>query len=635
MDYFKRLSDLLKIERQEDKENYERLTQATSVTERRANGLTWYPVAIRGSELGKGDYLTVTLERTTHTEISHQLRFGVPAALFSQHDAKNNRIEGIISYQGANQLKLTVHTDELPEWSRDGKLGVDLLFDDNSYDEMNQALKTAANAVEHKKFGRLIRILTGIEVPTFDANVEPFTSNTLNTVQLQAVNKILQAEDLAIVHGPPGTGKTTTLVQAITEIWHRTKQKILVTAPSNTAVDLLSEKLAAAGLNVLRVGNPVRVSESLMSLTLDARSAAHPSIKEVKKLRKQANEFRDMAHKYKRNFGRAEREQRKALFDAAYKIIKDIANIEQYVTEDIIEKANVITATLVGANHYTVKRQEYHTVVIDEAGQSLEPAAWIPILKGQKVILAGDHFQLPPTVKSNEALRNGLAETLLEKNVTLHPEAVTLLQVQYRMNTEIMGFPSREFYEGKLVADASVATRRLFADDQPVEFLDTAGCGFEEKLDGTSTTNPEEASLLVKHLIHLTEKLLQQKKPADFPSIAIISPYRQQIVTLQEMIDGASALKAVRHRLFINTIDSFQGQERDAVYISLTRSNSNGEIGFLADTRRMNVAMTRARKKLVVIGDSATLSQNPFYLDFINYTESINAYKSAWELIAE
>lgn len=631
MDYFKKLLDLLKIEREEDRQSYLQLTQSSSITTRRENGLTWYPIAIRDTELGRGDYLTVEVERTTHQDLPHQFRSGVSAVLFSNHDPKQDNIEGTISFQSRNRMKIALRTDELPEWSRDGKLGVDLLFDDNSYDEMQNALKQAENLYEKNEEGRITRILTGDKPATFRNDLSPISIPSLNASQQTAVNRILAANEVAVVHGPPGTGKTTTLVQAIKAIIQQERHQVLVVAPSNTAVDLLSEKLSDQGLNVLRVGNPARVSERLFSLTLDSKMAEHNSNKDIKRLKKQASEFRDMAHKYKRNFGKAERDQRKALFDEARNIMKQVENTEQYIIDDLLNKAQVITATLVGANNYMVRQLKYKTVVIDEAGQALEPACWIPILKAQKVILAGDHFQLPPTIKSNEAAQKGLSTTLLEKCVALHPEAVTLLEEQYRMHEMIMGYSSAVFYENRLKAHASVAQHLLFANDTPISFVDTAGCGFDEKSEGTSITNPEEASFLFKHLRQLVTELSAHYQPENFPSIAIISPYRQQVQILQELLPHSTALQLYSHKISVNTIDSFQGQERDIVYISMARSNTEGKIGFLSDIRRMNVAMTRARKKLVVIGDSGTLSQLPFYEDFIAYTADRNAYQSAWE----
>lgn len=633
MDYFKKQLDLLKLERETDRQSYQQMTTTSSVAERRGNGLTWYPIAIRGSEMSRGDYLTVEVERTTHQDIPHQLRFGASAMLFSNHDPKEDHLEGTISYQGGNRLKITLRTDELPEWANDGKLGIDVLFDDNSYDEMQNALKQADALQDKSPEGRLIKILTGAQKPSFHEELAPYVNPRLNASQQAAVTNILRANELAIVHGPPGTGKTTTLVQAIKALIQQDHRQILVVAPSNTAVDLLSEKLSDEGLNVLRVGNPARVSERLTALTLDSKVSEHSSIKEIKRLKKQANEFRDMAHKYKRNFGKAEREQRKALFDEARKIMKEVGNTEQYIIDDVIAKAQVITATLVGANHYTVKNLQYHTVVIDEAGQALEPACWIPILKAQKVVLAGDHCQLSPTIKSEEAARKGFSTTLLEKCTQLHPETVTLLEEQYRMHETIMGYSSGIFYGDKLKAHASVAHHLLFNNDTPLSFVDTAGCGFDEKSEGTSTTNPEEAVFLFKHLTMLVTELSAHYQPKDFPTVAVISPYKQQIQLLKEQLLHTPALQPYADKISVNTIDSFQGQERDIVYISMTRSNTENKIGFLSDTRRMNVAMTRARKKLVVIGDSGTLSQLAFYAGFISYAENKNAYQSAWEFM--
>jgi len=655
MDYFNELTRLLKIEQAEDRRLYQEQAESASITVRREAGVAWYPVAIRDTELTRGDYLSVEVERTTHQDLAHQLRFGAPAALFSNHDPANDRVEGTISFQGGNRLKITLRTDELPDWARDGKLGIDLLFDDNSYTEMFSALRQATSLAEKREEGRLIRILTGPTPPAFaeDANGDPShpeasgtdhsgspASTTtgsvaapLNPSQQAAVRKILSAADLAIVHGPPGTGKTTTLVAAIRALTQRDEGPVLVVAPSNTAVDLLSEKLSDTGLNVLRIGNAAKVSDKLLSLTLDSRMAEHSAMKEVKKLKKRAAEFKDMAHKYKRSFGPAEREQRKALFDEARNIMKEVERTEQYILDDVIGKARVITATLVGANHYTIRNLRYATAVIDEAGQALEPACWIPILKAPRLVLAGDHCQLPPTVKSQEAAQGGLSTTLLEKVVALHPGAVTLLEEQYRMHQRIMGYSSRVFYENRLKAHPTVAGHTLFEGDAPLIFIDTAGCGFDERPEGPGITNPEEAAFLVRHATRLLEDLAVRGNGSNgaHPSVAIISPYRNQVHLLQELVAASRTLHEWGDRLSVNTIDSFQGQERDIVYIGLTRSNSGSRVGFLADVRRMNVAMTRARKKLVVIGDSATLSRVPFYEDFIAYAQEHEAYVSGWE----
>ena len=632
MDYFNQLLELLSIEREEDRLQYRLLTEKSSVADRRANGLSWYPIAIRGTEMSRGDYLTVEVERTSHHDIHYKFKYGVPAVLFGNHDPANDRVEGTISYLGNQRLKITLRSDELPDWARDGKLGIDLLFDDNSYNEMNDALQLAMHLKESDCI-HLRNILIGAKKPYFKENSFHYPLPTLNVSQQEAVHKILNANELAIVHGPPGTGKTTTLIQAIQALLKQENKQILVCAPSNTAVDLLTEKLHLGGVQVLRVGNPARINERLMAHTLDAKMHEHAMNKEAKKLKKQAQEYKHLANKYKRNFGKEEREQRKLLLTEASKIMKEVGNIEQYIIDDLVGKAQVITATLVGANIYMIRNLRYDTIIIDEAGQALEPACWIPILKAKKVVMAGDHCQLPPTIKSLEAAKKGLSTTLLEKCVSLHPETVTLLNEQYRMNTQIMAYSSEVFYHHQLHAHVSVANQTLFEHDTPLNFVDTAGCSFDEKLEGTSTTNPEEASLLVKHLSIFVEQLLLYYSNETFPSIAIISPYKQQVTILKALMASSSTLLPLMAAIEVNTVDSFQGQERDIVYISMTRSNSNAEIGFLSDIRRMNVAMTRARKKLVVIGDSATLAHHTFYGNFITYAETVGGYTSAWEFM--
>lgn len=633
MEYFSRLRQLLQVEKEEDRQQYEQATATMPVAERRAAGMVWYPIAIKDTEMGYADYLTVEVERTTHTDVIHNFRFGMTAALFSQHNAATDRVEGTVTYIGNNRLKISLRTDRLPDWSRNGKLGIDIVFDEASYAEMEAALKTATALADKKEEGHLIQILTGAKKPTFynDENIPAI--NGLNEAQQNAVEKILTANELAVVHGPPGTGKTTTLVQAIKALRRQDGQAVLVVAPSNAAVDLLSEKLSDEGLNVVRVGNPARVTERLVNLTLDDKISTHSSAREIKKLKKRAGEYKDLAHKYKRSFGAQEREQRKALFAEARNIGREVERIEKYIVDDTLSRADVITATLVGANHYTVRHLKYKTVVIDEAAQAIEPACWIPILKAKKLVMAGDHHQLPPTIKSMEAARGGLAQTLMEKCVALHPEAVVLLQEQYRMHQTIMGFSSTEFYNNLLVAHASVAQHLLMPGDKPLHYIDTAGCGFEEVWEGTSLSNPEEAHFLVKQLEHFVAGLQPLYTGKPFPSIGIISPYKHQVEVLKSLVQSNPALQEVAAVITVNTIDSFQGQERDAIFISLARSNADSVIGFLLDVRRMNVAMTRACKKLVVIGDSATLSQLQFYADFIAYAQTHDGYQSAWELM--
>lgn len=629
--YFEALLDLLSQERQVDKNLFTAATQSTTVVQRRTSGMCWYPIVIKGQEMGYADYLTIELERPSHTEISHQFRFGGSAQLFSNLNPDVDYIEGVIAFVSGNKMKLSFKVDELPEWASDGKLGVQVLFDDNSYDEMEKALQWLIKSNLSIETQRIVDVLIGRKEPTFNRTVQSLSSTTLNESQNQAVNLMLAAEDVAIVHGPPGTGKTSTLIQGINALLAQGEEQILVVAPSNAAVDLLSEQLANVGHQVVRIGNPSKVSDHLLALTLDHQIQQHSTNKEIRKLKKRANEFRDMAHKYKRNFGKAEREQRKALFDEAHKILKDVEHMEQYIIKDILGKTQIVAATLVGANHYTIRQLKYNVVVIDEAAQALEPACWIPIIKAQKVIFAGDHCQLPPTIKSQQAGQAGLSITLFEKCIQLIPNAAVLLDTQYRMHEQIMGFSSKQFYNGLLKAHESNATHYNFTNDKPIEFIDTAGCGFEETTDQKSIANPEEAALLLQLLLKYYENWELQKVGKQPPTSGVIAPYKDQIYALNDAMANNSGLQRFKGSIVINTIDSFQGQEKDIIYISMTRSNSDGTIGFLKDYRRMNVAMTRARKKLVVIGDSATLSRNTFYDQFIKYCEQHNAYSSAWE----
>ncbi len=629
MDYFKDLLELLQLELTYDRQQHQSLLLERGVNARKSLGVSWYPIQITNSELGRGDYLTLTIHKTTDLENSHKFRFGMPVSLFSNHNPHEDRISGTIAFVSQYLMRVSFRTDDLPEWSRKGKLGIDLLFDENSYREMTGALVEAESRAIDKDNGQLIRQLIGIE-PLRVGSQNTFYENTaLNLSQNSAVRQVLAEGPLTILHGPPGTGKTTTLISAIYELIQRTGQQVLVVAPSNTAVDVLSERLDLIGLNVLRIGNPVKISDHLMELTLDEKANKHPAYREVKVLGKQARAYTDMAHKYKRNFGRSEYEQRKALLNEARKIRKEIDRIQDYVTEDILNKAQVITATLVGANNPYIKDRYYKTVIIDEAAQALEPACWIPILKADHLILAGDHCQLPPTVKSSQGRSNALFHTLFEKLIKLYPEAVSFLDTQYRMNGQIMAYPSTVLYRGMLKAAPSVSQWTLQGDSQPIIFIDTAGAGYEESEADDTLLNREEALFLKSHLSELLSQCRDLHRDAVLPDVGVITPYRGQATLLKDML--AEINNKDFGSLQITTIDGFQGQEKDIIYISLVRSNSDQAIGFLSDIRRMNVALTRARKKIVVIGDSATIGAHPFYKGFLTYVESVGGYHSVWE----
>ncbi|GAA0884698.1 AAA domain-containing protein [Sphingobacterium siyangense subsp. cladoniae] len=631
MNYFDELITLLQEEQQFDRLQHENLLLKGSLNERRMQGVTWFPIQITDTELGRGDYLSVNLNRTNHYEVEHKFRFGMPVCLFSNHDPDRDRLEGIISSINRDGMRISFRVDELPEWSRRGKLGVDLLFDEYSYREMFNALEKGKELSRDAKQGSFVRRLIGEELIPTESNGKFYEHPSLNTGQNKAIQQLLEASTVALLHGPPGTGKTTTLVQAVRALLKQYNKQVLVVAPSNTAVDLLTERLDAAGIAVTRIGNPVKVSEHLQELTLDAKIDRHPANKDIKTLQKQVRTYTEMAQKYKRNFGKAEREQRKALFDEAHRIRKDVDKIQDFISADVLDKSQVITATLVGSNHEVIRNRSYETVIIDEAAQALEPACWIPMLKAHRVILAGDHNQLPPTVKSSSVPHHGLSHTLFEKLVDHNPQLVSLLDVQYRMNEKIMEYPSAALYNGLLRADSTVAQWSLAVDTEPVLFIDTAGAGFEETESDGAIFNLGEAHFIKAHLNDHIGTWKASLSLNESLSIGVIAPYRKQATLLKEVLDGEEALRPFNDLIKIQTIDSFQGQEKDVIYISLTRSKAEQQIGFLSDVRRMNVAMTRAKKKLVVIGDSATIGSHPFYREFIAYTESIGHYHSVWE----
>ncbi|MBK9338377.1 MAG: IGHMBP2 family helicase [Lewinellaceae bacterium] len=489
----------------------------------------------------------------------------------------------------------------------------------------------------------------------------------LNASQQTAVHGIVENHDITVVHGPPGTGKTTTLVAAIQLLCTR-ENTVLVAAPSNTAADLLTERLAGSGLNVVRIGNISRVDDNVLEHTLDAILARHPESKNIKKVKIQAAEYRRQARRYKRSFNAEDRREREHLKTQARELESWANTLEDRLVDQVLTAAQAITCTLVGAAHPLLDKRKFRTCVIDEAAQALEPACWIPIVKCSRVVLAGDPFQLPPTVKSLDAARAGLSTTLIERCIEMLPDRVSLLTVQYRMHQAIMDFSNQYFYGGALAAHASVAGRVLSPEGAAVTFIDTAGCGFEERLQQSSGSlhralsrfNPEEALIVREHLLQLLHQCSGEQpfmssnegnSPHEvaLPSIGILSPYREQVTYLEQVFQedpAFSHLLNTRNQkpsnekpsnqettLTINTIDGFQGQERDVIYISLVRSNPKHEIGFLQDYRRMNVAMTRARMVLVVIGDSATIGNNKFYQAFLDYCAARGAYRTAWEFM--
>ena len=620
--------DLIRKERREDLEQYRQKVLLTPLTRRVKDGTCWYPVRLRRDYIGTGERLIIEVERTNQLDQPHVFQSGKVVSIFSNAEGKPERDHtgGVINYVRDNNMVITLNADDLPEWLGEGLLGVDVMFDEGTYREMEFAMKTVMKA-ENSRLAELRDILLGEQEVAFRDEPGAYPAH-LNPSQQMALNNSLAARDVGIIHGPPGTGKTTTLVQAIS-IAVKAEKQVLVCAPSNAAIDLLAEKLGDEGLRVLRIGHPARVNEQSLSKTLDARIAAHENYRELKQLRKRMEELRTLAFKFKRKYGHAEKSQRRKLLQESKTLKADADVLEFYIVNDLLQNSDVITCTLVGASHPLLRSRQYKTVFIDEAAQALEPACWIPILRAGRVIFAGDHCQLPPTIKSREAANAGLATTLFEKCIRHHPEAATMLQVQYRMHEDIMAFPSRYFYDNKLIAHESVRHATLFPGATPVEFIDTAGCGFNEEQDPETLSryNEEEASLVIR----LVENLLETIDARNHPhSIGIITPYRAQVDRMKKLMEQSVWYNDVKGSITIDTVDAFQGQERDIIVLGFVRSNDQGEVGFLADIRRTNVAMTRAKKKLLMIGDSATLGAHPFYLELLEFVQGKGFYRSAW-----
>lgn len=626
-EHFLNLLQLIKKEREADRKQYEEKIGNRSLTDRKKEGVTWYPVMINKSFVGTGERWIFQVERTTDLNQRHHFHPGSSISIFLNDDKKKLTASGIVMRMNEHKMTFMLNSDEPPEWLDDGRLGINLLFDEGTYDEMEKTLKTLSK-IEDGRLYEMMPILMGQSKPVFQSKA-PIKFPGLNDSQNLALNSIREANDLALVHGPPGTGKTTTLVQGIKAKVDEEKQ-VLVCASSNAAVDLLAEKLAEQDVRVLRVGHPARVTEAVVRSTMDARLSEHNDAKMLRDLRRKSEEMRSQGKKYKRNFGREEREQRRMFFDEA-KILREEAKLlEGHMIFDEINKAEVIACTLVGANNSYLSNRKFKTVFIDEASQAIEPANWIPIMKAEKVVMAGDHWQLPPTVKSKEAGKEGLAKTIFERTIKAY-STDTMLETQYRMHPQIMTFSNHFFYEGKLQSAEQIHNRtQLF--DQPVVFIDTAGCGYDEKLnpETLSTFNDNEAHFTLQRLDQLITEGADQFKKL---TIGIIAPYRAQTEKLRSKIVRYEWYKEMQDKITINSVDAFQGQERDVILMSLVRSNENGVIGFLGDVRRMNVAMTRARHLLLMVGDSATLSSNDFFDKLIQDLQSRGFYSSAFEYL--
>lgn len=623
---FTRILAAIEAERRHDEAFYKELSDRKSLQEKVAMGFLWYPVTINRSWYTVGEYLELEILRKKDDTSSHVFKEGMAVILFNIQQERQD-VKAIVSYIKGNVMRLMIHNDQLldREVFDKGLSGVEAMYDEKPYRTMTQAIKSLITG-KHPNYRLLVNGLetgnfSSVDFDLSDAPEWHPATHTLNSSQRQAIETCLMAPVTAIIHGPPGTGKTTTLV-ALAQQLLRTEKRILVCAPSNNATDLLASKLHDAGCRVIRLGNITRIHDNLTELTVEEKVRNHSTWNHIKKIKMDASELDKKAGQYKRSFGAAEREERTNLKKEARELRKWAITLEKRLIEDILEDAEIVATTLIGAAHPLLKDIHFSTVIIDEASQAMEAECWNAMLRADRVIFAGDHKQLPPTVKSREAVQLGMEVTLLDilADKIRH---TAMLKVQYRMNHSILAFSNTHFYDNQLDSHESVAVRTLRNDSSPVVFIDTAGCGFEESRDpeGKSLWNEGECGLIREHLLQHHENVLGEQ-------IGIISPYAAQVRYIINEFSGDTGLAGMD--IEVNSIDGFQGQEKDVIYISLVRSNPSGEIGFVKDERRLNVAMTRARKKLIIIGDSATLGQHKLFGNLLDYIETAATYDTGW-----
>mgnify|MGYP002521143210 CR=1 FL=1 len=633
---------LLQLEYYTEKEAFRKLTEQMGMQRKLKRGDAWFPLRVGKSFYNSLNQTAIEVFRTSDQDIEHNFEFGRPVMFFKLGDCKSPQTEkkeekkvkyfsftGTVSYVDGDRMVITV-PDSAPLLDLQQStepIGVQLSFDETSYKLMFEALDRVMKAKNNRL--AYLRDLFYSHQKAGKFNFAPMKFPWLNPTQERAVNEVLWAKDVAIVHGPPGTGKTTTLVEAINETLMRESQ-VLVCAQSNMAVDWISEKLVDRGINVLRIGNPTRVNDKMLGFTYERRFESHPDYPQLWAIRKAIRELRKNRKKGSENYHqKMERLKSRA------------AEIEIRINSELFGEARVIACTLVGSAHRLLEGMKFGTLFIDEAAQALEAACWIPMRRASRVILAGDHCQLPPTVKSIAALRAGLGKTLMERIAENKPEVVTLLRIQYRMNEEIMRFSSDWFYGGKVESAPQIKYRSVLDYDHPITWIDTSDkepsdtieenedLNFKEQFVGESfgRINKAEAELTLLTLAEYYTKIGKQRVLNESIDVGIISPYRAQVQYLKKLIKKYEFFKPYRRLISVNTVDGFQGQERDVILISLVRSNDEGQIGFLKDLRRMNVAITRARMKLIILGNKNTMTQHPFYKKLWEYVEAINHYE--------
>lgn len=673
---------LLQLEYYTEKEAFRKLTEQMGMQRKVKRGDAWFPLQVGKSFYNSLNQTAIEVFRTSDQDIEHNFEFGRPVMFFmvkkmgknenqgntalqqpenasdANHKVQNSNLKGqsikyfsftgTVSYVDGDRMVVTV-PDSAPllelQQSTD-PIGVQLSFDETSYKLMFEALDRVMKAKNNRL--AYLRDLFYSHQKAGRFSFEPMKFPWLNPTQERAVNEVLWAKDVAIVHGPPGTGKTTTLVEAINETLMRESQ-VLVCAQSNMAVDWISEKLVDRGINVLRIGNPTRVNDKMLGFTYERRFESHTDYPQLWAIRKAIRELRKNRKKGSENY-----------HQKMDRLKSRAAEIELRINAELFGEARVIACTLVGSAHHLLEGMKFGTLFIDEAAQALEAACWIPMKRASRVILAGDHCQLPPTVKSIAALRAGLGKTLMERIAENKPEVVTLLKIQYRMNDEIMRFSSDWFYGGKVESAPQIKYRSVLDYDHPITWIDTSNeenqitiegedapedsastsssvsaanqnsdLNFKEQFVGESfgRINKAEAELTLLTLAEYFTKIGKQRVLEERIDVGIISPYRAQVQYLKKLIKKYEFFKPYRRLISVNTVDGFQGQERDVILISLVRSNDEGQIGFLKDLRRMNVAMTRARMKLIILGNKDTMTKHPFYKKLWEYVEAINNYE--------
>lgn len=639
---------LLQLEYYTEKEAFRKLTEQMGMQRKVKRGDAWFPLQVGKSFYNSLNQTAIEVFRTSDQDIEHNFEFGRPVMFFRSErseELKYFSFTGTVSYVDGDRMVVTV-PDSAPllelQQSTD-PIGVQLSFDETSYKLMFEALDRVMKAKNNRL--AYLRDLFYSHQKAGRFSFEPMKFPWLNPTQERAVNEVLWAKDVAIVHGPPGTGKTTTLVEAINETLMRESQ-VLVCAQSNMAVDWISEKLVDRGINVLRIGNPTRVNDKMLGFTYERRFESHADYPQLWAIRKAIRELRKNRKKGSENY-----------HQKMDRLKSRAAEIELRINAELFGEARVIACTLVGSAHHLLEGMKFGTLFIDEAAQALEAACWIPMKRASRVILAGDHCQLPPTVKSIAALRAGLGKTLMERIAENKPEVVTLLKIQYRMNDEIMRFSSDWFYGGKVESAPQIKYRSVLDYDHPITWIDTSNeenqitiegedapedsastsssvsatnqnsdLNFKEQFVGESfgRINKAEAELTLLTLAEYFTKIGKQRVLEERIDVGIISPYRAQVQYLKKLIKKYEFFKPYRRLISVNTVDGFQGQERDVILISLVRSNDEGQIGFLKDLRRMNVAMTRARMKLIILGNKNTMTKHPFYKKLWEYVEAIN-----------